>query len=1035
MKVITNTIATMECIRRFIFAFLLMMWGVNGSAFDFESISYDVLSEDDKTVCVARQTATDQIVGDVVIPSQVKYGGIVYTVTEINGWAFGSCSKMTSITIPATVQYIGYSAFAGCYGLKAVNVEDIAAWCSVEQEGGMECNPLSLAHCLFLKGKEIKELVIPEGVTAIGNGAFHDASGLTSVVIPSTVTQIGSEAFAGCSEIKKLSMASGVKVIGGRAFSGCRNLTEVTVPEGTEQLGYGAFYGCGNLTDIHLPQSLLSIGDYAFEGCNSLMTIVIPDQVTELGGYAFYECENLTSVKLSDNITEIGDWTFTRCYQLKDINIPKNNLQRIGDNAFLACSNIEELTLPSTLTEIVQSAFVGCTGLRNITVEEGNLSYLTEDGVLFNYEKTKLMLFPAQCDKISYEIPVTVSAIAPGAFSGCKLKSLTLPSMLTEIGDSWLGGLAQLESIVIPPSVTIIGLGALSGCSSLKELYVPDNVRSIDRSAFSNCTSLVRVHLPEGLTRIEGWIFDGCTSLSEVNVPEGVNYIGIAAFRDCSSLPAFHIPKGVTTIDDGAFVGCQTLTELTIPDKVENVGWSTFENCSGLEKVTIGRAVKALEGGTFYGCDNIREVWSYIEEPFDVIDYEYAHDDVVLVGRCFPEAVTREATLYIPNGTKEKYLAKSGWRDFVNIRDVIQVGTKPVDNIAYRPFVEEDKVWKVGSIPTDLGIPVQIVDYYYFDGDTIIDGKTCKQMMCQHFTSPNYPYYDNLSQPNYLRYVGAWYEENQKVYFYDERKQSMVLKYDFSLGDYETLDFLNVDGYPPYIIGPKQTGGIKSFKGVYRDIVMCADEGQNIHSTFWLEGVGDINGPTRIPIDPILDDPVPEFLMSCVVGDEVIYFNDRYEDGATPAGARKNRFDFTHTTKIQPKTRISRGEEQSLYGEYNDQQLDINLDPLDEAYHVSITNESGQAIYEKNINAGNIVGLNIDISAYAKGRYTVTIENSSESFTGEFEAQTTGISDAVRLNDKEEMINDKHIYNLQGQRISTLQKGLNIVNGQKIFVK
>jgi hypothetical protein len=153
----------------------------------------------------------------------------------------------------------------------------------------------------------------------------------------------------------------------------------------------------------------------------------------------------------------------------------------------------------------------------------------------------------------------------------------------------------------------------------------------------------------------------------------------MAAFRNCSSLPAFQIPQGVTIIDDYAFLGCQTLTELTIPDKVENVGWDAFSGCSRLEKVTIGHAVKALEGGTFYRCDNIREVWSYIEEPFDVIDYEYAHGEMVLYGRCFPEAVTSEATLYIPKGTKEKYLAKSGWRDFVNISDVIQTtGIKEV---------------------------------------------------------------------------------------------------------------------------------------------------------------------------------------------------------------------------------------------------------------------------------------------------------------------------------------------------------------------
>ena len=129
------------------------------------------------------------------------------------------------------------------------------------------------------------------------------------------------------------------------------------------------------------------------------------------------------------------------------------------------------------------------------------------------------------------------------------------------------------------------------------------------------------------------------------------------------------------------------------------------------------------------------------------------------------------------------------------------------------------------------------------------------------------------------------------------------------------------------------------------------------------------------------------------------------------------------------------GEESSLYGEYNDKQLDINLGPLDDAYQVCITDGSGKAVYEKVINAGNIVALNIDISDYAKDHYTVTVENSRESFSGEFETLTDGISDAVRLNDKGKIINDKRIYNLQGQRLSRLQKGLNIVNGKKVYVR
>jgi len=1145
----------MECIRRFLFAFLLIMWSMNGSAFDYEGIIYDVLSESDKTALVARQSM--DMTGDVQIPNQVSYNGSLYTVTEISKNAFAYCREITSVSIPATVQIIGANAFDTCISLTSV------------------------------------------------------------------------------------SMGNGIKAIPFMAFNGCSSLQEVTVPEGTERLENGAFNSCSNLTAIHLPQSLLSIGNYVFEGCNKLTDIVIPDQVTELGGYAFYECKELSSVRLSDNITEICDWTFTRCYKLKDINIPKN-LQRLGDHALFWCSSIEELTFPRSLTEISNNALLGCQGLRSLTVENGNPKYLSEDGVLFNHDKTTLLLFPAQSDITNYVIPTTVTTIVPAAFSGSQLKSITLPPLLTEIGNSAFIGLVQLEHITIPSSVTSIGSSALRGCTSLKEVDIPEGVQSIGTAALAENPSLVRVHLPKGLTRIEGWTFDGCTSLSEVNVPEGVNYIGMAAFRNCSSLPAFQIPQGVTIIDDYAFMGCQTLTELTIPDNVEKVGWDAFSGCSRLEKVTIGRSVKALEGGTFYGCENIRKVWSYIEEPFDVNDIERAPGEVLESGRCFHETVTREATLYVPNGTKEKYLAKRGWRDFVTIQTAIAPdddmayhpflkegktwnyeeyyrngepgeeeewtrnisyvlnGTTEIDGktyykmyrvteegseyycalreedrkvwmhssnsetcllydfgmslgdryktsvkeiffqlsaikpmrfqynqllnvlyydiyiegnsetpdyyfystpivegvgcdagwnflqkfepvlpnliyhretfkscyedgqciftaddfnklpkpdlgIPYRPFIEEDKVWKVGTIPSSPDSPVQIVDYYYLDGDTIVDGKTYKQMWCQRYVSSNYPDYDYMSQQPSLSKVGAWYEENQKVYFYNEEHQIVQLKYDFSLDPIATLDFLNGE----FVIGPKLTG-LEGFKGVYRDI-MTAQNGD--YCTTWLEGVGDVNGPTRYPCDPILGDPVPEFLMSCTVGDEVIYLNDKYEDGATPKDMAKKRFDFTHTTKLQPKAPIERensdasissserevarpkvkvprrGEEElSLYGEYNNLQLGIHLDPLDDAYQVSITNESGKVVYEKTINAGTIVGLSIDISAYAKGRYNVTVENSNELFTGEFETETTGIEETMynKVEAKSE------IYNLQGQRIHSLQKGLNIYGGRKI---
>jgi hypothetical protein len=207
-------------------------------------------------------------------------------------------------------------------------------------------------------------------------------------------------------------------------------------------------------------------------------------------------------------------------------------------------------------------------------------------------------------------------------------------------------------------------------------------------------------------------------------------------------------------------------------------------------------------------------------------------------------------------------------------------------------------------------------------------------------------------------------------------------------------------------------------------------DGEHICTT-WLEGVGGIDGPiTNVYYG---DENHPLFLMSCTVGDEVIYLNDEFEDGATPelSNAPKSRFDFTHIIKDKPKAPKRRGADQSIYGEYNNMQLGINLDPIDDAYLIRITNETGKVVYEKAINAGNIVALNIDISTYPKDRYTVTVENSYESFTGQFDTIVTGI---VEVRGKKEDVRG-YIYNLQGQRISTLQKGLNIVNGRKVYVK
>ena len=251
-------------------------------------------------------------------------------------------------------------------------------------------------------------------------------------------------------------------------------------------------------------------------------------------------------------------------------------------------------------------------------------------------------------------------------------------------------------------------------------------------------------------------------------------------------------------------------------------------------------------------------------------------------------------------------------------------------------------------------------------------------------------------------------------------KQQFELLYDFTLS---TGDIIQSEDLVLQVT--KMSGGIPGFKGTYYDL-------QYINYTpiveRWLEGVGSeyypwLNLRARWAGAAVA-------LLVCKAGDEIIYYNSEEEDPYS-MGAKKHRFDFTHTIKTKPQTR-GEEEEQSLYGEYNNLLLGINLNPLDATYLVRITNESDQVVYEKNVNAGSIVGLNIDISAFAKGRYTVTIENSGESFTGEFETQTTGIQE-LKSSRIEEL---KSIYNLQGQQLKTApQKGIYIRNGKKVVIK
>ena len=997
------------------------------------------LSEATNTAMVANGNTWN---GELVIPEEVNYEGKSYTVDRIEWMAFDFCKTLTKVRIPKTIvdikHYANYedckNPFRGCTSLESIEVDEANPnMCSVD---GVLFNKDATWLFCYPAGLRNETYTVPDGVTTLGGDAFAYNPYLLSVHMPNSVTR----------------MAFGI-------FSNCKSLKSVQLSENIKYIAAYAFESCDNLRFLDIPESVTGFAESVFRW-SPLETILIRGTFPSgLRNDTFYELDKERTViycypseidkfktVFKGTVLPLGDWT--GIYYRPLINDNKEwtmaYLSVIPQDfpGYQQSFSYEQIKLGSakeldgvTLKQIVSSEWnYGEDGPTNwketdMYIGEVDGKVYFYDHWLTNYHLVQVMDFTLQegdtyrqhtsnDDHDNYAdfvvVAVTDTVIATSVDKTPR-KCLYIGRVgESKIYDVWVEGIGSLVSGVYGTYSYFLNgsIPTLSTCKkdgqTLYEAYHP----FLKQGKKWNCKEYYsNVWTGEQWTKDVTYVINGTTPIG------GKTY--------------YMMWRGT---EEGFEHYCNLREE---GRKVWIKPSHDSERLLYDFGMSVGKSYRPNEYEFNYQLTDIQTVRFQYDQLLKVFYYDISeHYDVTAPANHIATAPIVEGVgcekgwnimeLYAPQPTNgisqgENFLScyEDGKciftaDDFNNLTN-----PNPADNIAYRPFVEEGKVWKVGTIPAIPGNPVQVVDRYYFDGDTIIDGKTCKLMMCQRYVSPDLP-----EESPSLTKVGAWYEEDKKVYLYDEDKQSMVLMYDFSIGDNESLNLL--DGYPPFIIGPKQTGGLEGFKGIYRDVMT----GLTSRSTIWLEGVGGIDGPTRTAYAEA-SDHVSEFLMSCTVGDEVIYLNDKYEDGTTTENleAKKHRFDFTHTIKTRPKApRKNKAdgtespEIQSLYGEYSDLQLDINLYPLDEAYIVSITNESGNVVYEKAVNAGSIVALNIDISAYAKGRYTVTVENSSESFFGEFDTQTTGIKE-VNSN----VTRTVQYYSIDGKRIATPQRGLNII--------
>ena len=641
-------------------------------------------------------------------------------VTTIGKSAFHDCTSLEQIAIPRNVASIGEDAFDGCTSLARVDAASLASWCSISFANEM-ANPLCNATCLYVDGVILTDLVIPEGVTSIGNYAFtHDAA-LASVSFPSSLTRVGQAAFAGCDNLVRAGTA---------AVSSWCGIQFADTLSNPLTIARHFMVDSQEVTDLVIPEGVTAIGDYAFNCATSLISVNIPPTVQTIGKWAFHgtAMDEIFCLAAAPPVMA-GAGTFSASeYQNAFLRVPGTSRERYrSDERWGQFVNIlpvkpdfevDGFTYAHLEDGCVEISYVKPSVLDSLVVIPGTITY---NGMQYTVTSIGAGVFYGRDMIAEVDIPATIRSIGEDAFKGCsRLQRVNLHDIAAWCGVEFAGEYSNPVTVasdmivngvkptflMIPDGVTAVSDRAFEGCYQLRDVFLPKSMASIGSRAFANISlynvfcladdapevknsnafssyynttlhvleksletyqnhdiwkrfrvkeSIAHDFEQDGMlysiiddTRVS-LSFVATTSLGNTvvipstTIHDGVQYavtgIGPSAFKNRKDIVSVDIPPTVTSIGQDAFYGCDSLrrvnihdvvawsqvdiagtsasplacahhlyldgeevTEVVFPDTITRVGSYAFSSCYGLRIVDLGEGVNTIGPGAFLSC-------------------------------------------------------------------------------------------------------------------------------------------------------------------------------------------------------------------------------------------------------------------------------------------------------------------------------------------------------------------------------------------------------------------------------------------------